>query len=446
MAGSSTVKQLAYIGDISFDGFQGIFSAGLCLFVEKQGMLVARGKVPGILKDLAFSKDDVDINFEDALASQDVEVKFKNTEPKHCQLGGCVFESIFKVQKIETIAEDVFEVFLTLYASPTGSAYSFFVDLNMHNPEARGWKPENVMMFGETFQCAAALVLSSHVGVNVLVGDKNIKYAESQVRFLRSTAKCPYSVTSSVASQMGSTPVKFKLDRITPLIAEVLADPGTPVLTMLRDAFTKEAREVCPLEGEQLLKSALGLDVTIWTGKTIAIFNRITGTANNNHFDLSAPQITSLGSVVQAAGATRMLVFGDHLDDLQKEAVDSLELEIADLTSFWKWDCFQQCFGCDVNFSAQCYIQLALQSYVCLNLGPHSGGTDYLGFMGSNVIFWTSTNHPAHPRMPRLTAKCDWWSCIPVGSTEEIKASRNEKGFPEEHEHILYDAITEALK
>ena len=432
---------LDFVGPPSFDGFKGKY-AGQCVFVEKQGMFVVRGDAPGIQQDLDFSANGVAMNFEVARHAQDVEVKFKNTEATtHGQLGGCSFASTFKVCSIESDSEGVFEVFLTLSAAPTEAQYSVFVELNMHNPEGPArYKPKNVMMFGETFHCAAVLALSPHVGVKVLQGDEKPKVAESQVRFLKSTAKCPDYVTTSVASVMGETGVKVRLDRITPFIAEALAEQDT-FTTILQNAFTKQARGVCELAGEQLLTSALGLEVASWTGKAIAIFNRITTTNNNSHFDLSAAQISWLGKAVIAAGATRMLVFGDQLDDLQKEAVDSLALEFVDLTSYWKWEIFQECFGCNVDLSAQCYIQLTLQPYICLNLGPLSGGTDYLGFMGSNVINWTSTDHPAHPRMPRLIAQCHWWLCIPVGSTDEIKESRMENGFPKEHEHILYEAI-----
>merc|ERR1712150_330560 len=128
----------------------------------------------------------------------------------------------------------------------------------------------------------------------------------------------------------------------------------------------------------------------------------------------------------------------------QQRVEESLKLEVVALTGFWKTDRFQQCFGDGALFSAQCYIQLAFQDHICLNLGPHSGGTDYIGMIGSPVIFWTATDHPAHPRMPRLTQQCPWWWCLPVGSVADFKAAK-EMGFSDIGKGLLKRAIGFAL-
>ena len=463
-----------YTGGISFDGFKGKYHAGMALFAEKDGMFVVRGTIDGIVKDLYFLKPGVDyyeeITFQGAIFSEselkDVVAKFKNWEPRHCQLGGCVFDSsTFNVSKIESISEGVYEVYLY---NVGGAAYAVYVDLNMHNPAAPGvFKPTDVKMFGETIQVAAAMALTRHLGVNVLSGveKSSQEFADSQLRFLRGTAKQEECVTTSVASVMGSTPVKIRLDRITTFIAEAFTKDPSSTLQLIQHAFTREAKNKCSLHGPRLLKEALGLDIAAWRGsKTVGIFNRITPTDNNPHMDLTAAQIEFLvkavgkypdlqpGCSVPWYPVTRVLVFGDTLTAVQKAAFGNVKgllgsaLEVIDLTNFWKWDSFKKCFGTDVDFSAQCYIQLALQQCVSITLGSHSGGTEYLGFIGSPVIFWTSTDHPGHPRMPRLTASCDWWWCIPVGSTNEIKAANmKEHGFPELYQPLLSRAINHAL-
>ena len=234
---------------------------------------------------------------------------------------------------------------------------------------------------------------------------------------------------------------------MTSFISEAYKKDAQQTLRLLREVFTREAVQTCSLKGTELLKAALDLDVTQWEGtRTVGIWNRVTKTENNALFDMSVPQFTFLGNLLEDCGVHRIVIFGDTLADAPKAAVGKLAVEVVDLTEFWKREDFKRCFGDGVvDFSAQCYIQLELQNFVDLNLGPHSGGTDYLGFMGSPVIFWTSTDHPAHPRMPRLTEYCSRWWCVPVGSWENIKAAREEGGFPETGERLLTTAIQYAL-
>ena len=49
-----------------------------------------------------------------------------------------------------------------------------WVELNMHRPDfERSFRPNSVMMFGETFHCAALVALDRRFGVNVVLGKAN---------------------------------------------------------------------------------------------------------------------------------------------------------------------------------------------------------------------------------------------------------------------------------
>ena len=453
MASIKTTLSVEYEGATSVDGFKGKLFAGLALFFDLDGCFVVRGTCASVAKDLKFTKDGATVTLKGSTEElqslvMGASVTFNNWDSDHPQLGGCAFESAYLVRAVEEWEEKgVYNFVLQLSSSLSTHPYSIFVDLNMHNPEAPGpFKPQNIYMFGETMQAAAVLALTHHMAVNVLSGTTNKYFAESQVGFLRSVAKCPMAVTSTESSVMGSTAVKIKLDRMTTFISEAFKKDPQETLRVLRQAFTRVAIQLCPLKGAALLTAALGVDVTEWKDtKTVAIFNRITPTSNNAHFDTSAKQIAFLGNLLKESSVARLVIFGDSLTESHQTAVQALELQVVDLTRFWHFDSFTECFGEGMHISAQCYVQLLLQDYVSLCLGPHSGGSDCCGFMGSPVIFWTSSDHPAHPRMPRLTEYCAWWWCVPVGSTDEIKAAREETGFPETGKDMLTKAIQFAL-
>ena len=455
MASIKTALSMEYSGATSFDGFKGTNFADSALFLDKEGSFIVRGTCAGIAKDLTFSKDEKTLNIEGSTEEDfrrlvnGASITFNNNDPKHPQLGKCTFETTYVVRGVEEWQKDtgVFDLELQMCSCfKISTPSSIFVDLNMHNPDAAGWKPQNVYMFGETMQAGAVLALTHQMGVNVLTGTSNKIFAEGQYNFLRSVARSPMSVTTTESSTMGPTHVKVKLDRMTSFISEAFKTDPEGTLRLLRRVFTAQARLRCGLEGDELLAAALGLDVKAWKGtKTAAIFNRLTPTSNNDHFDLTVSQIAFLGNVLKESGVDRVIIFGDDLTEPQQKAIHELEMEVVDQTRFWKCDAFAQCFGDGVDISAQCFIQLVLQDYISLCLGPHSGGTDYCGFMGSPVIFWTSSDHPAHPRMPRLTEYCSWWWCLPVGSTMEIKAAKEESGFPETGKENLRKAIKHAL-
>ena len=453
-----TTVSMEYEGAVSFDGFKGKFFADLALFVDLGGFFVVRGTCANVAKDLTFTKDGVTIKLEGStkeLQSLAVgaSVTFINNYSEHPQLGGCTFESVYLVRAVEEWDDEkgVYNFVLQLSSSPSTHTCSIFVDLNMHNPEAPGpFKPQNVYMFGETMQAAAVLALTNHVGVNVLSGTENKYFAEGQFGVLRRVARSPMAVTSTESSVMGSTAVKVKLDRITTFISEAFKNNPQETVRVLRQAFTRDAIEWASAteqgQGAELLKAAVGVDVTDWKDTmTVAIFNRLTLTSNNVHFDMSAAQIALLGNLLKESSVARLLIFGDKLTKSQQTALLHSSLQVVDLTQFWQRDSFTKCFGEGRHISAQCYVQLVLQDYVSLCLGPHSGGTDYCGLMGLPVIFWTSSDHPAHPRMPRLTEYCAWWWCVPVGSTDAIKAARDEAGFPNTGKDMLTKAIQYAL-
>jgi len=325
-----------------------------------------------------------------------------------------------------------------------GQPYPIFVEVNYHRPDFESFKADSVMMFGETFQAAAWLVLVPGGCVNVVFGRLSRDFAEQQFGFLRALAGGS-RVTKSDGILTGEVPIKLRLDWLSATIAAVYSTDPRGVAERVRSACLQPAINHIASAGlhatldhyVRKLTGTLagfafsldGSDVDGW----VTIWNRQTTTNNNPQMDLTYPQLDFILTVLRAAHVNTVLLAGSCF-------TGSLELVLAlhadsfryvDITNFEQHEGFKACFPDDatgLRISGQLYVQQMLADVVCVTVGPHSGAMDHLGLSGFPVVFYTASDHPAHPRMPRLCRQCSWWECVATGSWQELRQARSMAG------------------
>ena len=296
-----------------------------------------------------------------------------------------------------------------------------WTELNMHRWDFEGpFKPDSVMMFGETFHCAALVACNPRFAVNVVIGEANCAMGHQQYNFRLSAASDPNQVsftTSTCVQTQG--PPKIRLDSCTSIIANKLST-DLAWSTRLQQLFISGALQCVEHFGRELImKDCFGVDTyEVLERPAISVFLRKTPTRNNPEIDVTPKHAQRVFDAARDLGIKTLLLFGDRvsfIDDLDSDGLKNI-----DLTQIFRTPGFLKHFELQL-ISAQCLLQYWLQDIVSATLGPHSGGTDHCCFVKSKCIVWTSTDHPAHPRIPRSAAACGGWlKLVPVGEMKSI--------------------------
>ena len=303
-------------------------------------------------------------------------------------------------------------------------------ELNMHRPYFEGsFRHNSVMMFGETFHCAALVALDRRFGVNVVLGKANRILGDKLYEFISSVATACDQVSSSQSISVLTTgPPKIRFDRCTSIIAYcIAADPS--ISERIRDLFISGAlRLVKHWLPRDVMLDCFGVDFFKMECPVISLFLRKTPIKNNPEFDTTSLHVQGVIDLASSLGVKTLLLCGDRSAYVPSE-LQHRHLVIIDLLQYYQSPGFLQLFG-EVPFSIPCLLQYWLQDIVFVTLGPHSGGTDHCIFVKSKCIVWTSTDHRAQPRMPRLAAaSTDWWKLVPVVETAAISCGFMPEGL-----------------
>ena len=158
-----------------------------------------------------------------------------------------------------------------------------WVELNMHRPYFEGsFRHNSVMMFGETFHCAALVALDRRFGVNVVLGKANRILGDKLYEFISSVATACDQVSSSQSISVLTTgPPKIRLDRCTSIIAYcIAADPS--ISERIRDLFISGAlRLVKHRLPRDVMWDCFGVDFFKMECQVISLFLRKTPIKNN---------------------------------------------------------------------------------------------------------------------------------------------------------------------
>ena len=448
-----------YTGDRrSHDGYLGTFNARVpVLVVDADNGWVLSGffhDVGPLFMDMDGSPFGTDVDFWRAALLKSVLVRFAlpANSDRNVALAGCSFMYGWSIKDVDVTKassgeEDEHVVHVTMTTVPLPNKWHdpaqpapIFVEVNMHRPDFQFFKPDSVMMFGETFQAAAWLVLVPGGCVNVVFGSRCCDFAEQQFSFLRNLTD-QSRVTKSDAILTGEVPIKLRLDWLSGTIAAVYSTDPRGVAERVRVACLQPAKNhivaaglhetldhyIRELTGTQagFACSLDGSDLARWA----TIWNRQTSSNNNPEMDLTHPQLNFILTVLRSSHVSTVLLAGSRFTGVMECVLEKHadSFRYVDITNFEQHESFKECFPDDdtgLRISGQLYVQQMLADAVCLTVGPHSGATDHLGLNGFPVVFYTASDHPAHPRMPRLCNHCSWWECVATGSMKSLKQAR----------------------
>ena len=232
-----------------------------------------------------------------------------------------------------------------------------WVELNMHRPYFEGsFRHNSVMMFGETFHCAALVALDRRFGVNVVLGKANRILGDKLYEFISSVATACDQVSSSQSICVPTTgPPKIRLDRCTSIIAYCFA-ANSGISDRIRDLFVSSALRLTKHRlPRDVICNCFSVDLFKVERPVISLFLRKTISNNNPEFDTTSVYVQAVIDLAVSLGVKTLLLFGDRAAYIPSK-LQPMHLAIIDLLEYHKSPGFIQLFG-DVPFSAQCLLQ-----------------------------------------------------------------------------------------